>query len=152
MPTIAPSYLYAIFALIAVSSILISSFASYTTALRAIPEAEQLRNLLRQIASEGFELMTIVGTTNSSLETTLRLPSAIGSKQYWIRLRNEPAESWIEGSLGTIHEGAGAHRVFLPRTVSASGNYSSGWGPAILSCSLNNSAVILLLKSWRNTR
>jgi hypothetical protein len=150
VPTIAPSYIYAIFALIAVSSILISSFASYATTLRAIPEAEQLRNLLSKIASKGFALVTLAATTNSTSETTLRLPSTIGSKPYWIRLRNESAKSWAEGSLGIIHEGAGTHQALLPKSVIASGNHSSTWGPALLRCYLNHSDVVLTLKAWRN--
>lgn len=150
MPTIAPSYIYAVFALVTVSSILISSFASYTTTLRAIPEVGQLKNLLSKIAAKGFELITLVTTTNSTSETTLRLPSRIGNKQYWIRLRNESARSWIEGSLGAMHEGDGTQQVFFPKMVSASGNHSSAWGPAILRCHLNNSAVTLVLQAWGN--
>jgi hypothetical protein len=38
MPAIASSYVYAFFALICVSSILISAFAAYATTLRTIPE------------------------------------------------------------------------------------------------------------------
>jgi len=149
MPAIAPSYLYAFFALVAVSTILISSFSAYAATLRTMPEMEQLENLLNCIASKGYELITLTTVTNSTSEAVLQLPSAIGNKQYWIRLRNMTSKAWIEGALGSIQKGNIANRVYLPKTVSALGNYSSGYGPAVLKCYMNGSTVNLHLNTWR---
>lgn len=105
--------------------------------------------MLNRIASKGYELITLTTVTNSTSEAVLQLPSAIGNKQYWIRLRNMTSKAWIEGALGSIHKGNIANRVYLPKTVSALGNYSSGYGPAVLKCYMNGSTVNLHLNTWR---
>ena len=150
MPTIAPSYLYAIFALITVSGILIFSFAAYASTLRAIPEFEQLENLLDYIGSKSYELVVLTTVANSSSEATLPLPSAIGNRQFWIRLKSESSGTWVEGALGLIHEGNVTSRIYLPKSVSAFGNYSSGYGPALLECYITNSTINLYLSAWRD--
>ena len=152
MPTLAPSYIYAFFALVAVSSILVSSYATYTTVLRTIPEIEQLKNLLNHVASKGYELAALTAATNSTLEATLQLPTSIGNKQYWIRLRNEGSKAWVEGALGTIHAGNVTNRVYLPNTVVAIGNYSSGYGPVLLESHLDGATITLRLSSWRDSQ
>ncbi|MFQ6068534.1 MAG: hypothetical protein ACE5KD_03220 [Candidatus Bathyarchaeia archaeon] len=148
MPTIAPSYIYSFFALVAVSSILISSFAAYATTLRTIPEMEQVENLLNHVASKGYELIILTITANTTSEAILLLPSTIGNKHYWIRLRNESLQAWVEGALGSILEGSITNRVYLPKRIFAFGNYSSGHGPALLECYMNGSTVNLYLTSW----
>jgi hypothetical protein len=117
MPAIASSYIYAFFALISVSSILISSFAAYAATLRTIPEIEQLRNLLEFVAAKGCELVALTSTTNATSKATIQLPSSIGSKQYWVRLGSESTKAWVEGALGKIHEGRVVDRVYLPRAL-----------------------------------
>ncbi len=149
MPAIASSYIYAFFALIAVSSILISSFAAYATTLRTIPEMEQLENLLHHVASKGLELVSLTAATNSTSEAILRLPSSIGNRQYWVRLRGDSSKAWAEGALGTIHEGSVANRVYLLKAVSVQGSYSSGYGSAVLECYVNGSVINLHLRTWR---
>ncbi len=149
MPTIAPSYIYAFFALVTVSSILISSFGAYAATLRTIPEREQLENLLKLIASKGYELITLTTAANSTSQAVLQLPTTIGTKQYWIRLSNESSKTWVEGALGLIHENSITNRVYFPKTISAYGNYSSGYGPAVLECYVNGTIITLHLTSWR---
>lgn len=151
MPAIAPSYIYAFFALIAVSSILISSFAAYTATLRTIPEREQLENLLNFVASKGCELVALATATNSSSKAVLQLPTAIGNRQYWVRLRNDSSKAWVEGALGSMHEGNVFNRVYLPKTVTVLGSYSSDHGPAVLECSTNSSKINLHLSAWRES-
>ena len=151
MPTIAPNYIYAFFALIAVSSILISAFAAYATTLRTIPEIEQLENLLSHIATEGYKLITLTMVTNSTSEVTLQLPSTIGNKRYWIRLCNESTKAWVEGGLGDIQKLTVQNRIYLPKTVSASGHYSSSHGPASLECEMNGFTIKLYLRNWRES-
>jgi hypothetical protein len=150
MPAIAPSYIYAFFALISVSSILISSFAAYATTLRTIPEMEQLRNLLEFVAAKGCELVALTAATNSTSKATIQLPSSIGSKQYWIRLESDSTKAWVEGALGEIHEGRVVDRIYLPKAISVSGNYSSSYGPGVLECYMDVSTVHLRLSTWRD--
>ncbi len=149
MPAIAPSYIYAFFALITVSGILISSYGAYTATLRAIPEVEQMENLLNHVAAKGYELITLTTATNSTSDAVLQLPSTIGNKHYWVRLRNESSETWVEGALGSIHEYNIANRAYLPKAVSVFGEYSSESGSAFLECYMNSSTVNLRLSSWR---
>jgi hypothetical protein len=149
MPTVAPSYIYAFFALVAVSTILISAFSAYAATLRTIPEKEQLENLLNYIASKGCELVALATTANATSRVVLQLPESIGNKHYWARLRNEDSRTWVEGALGPIQDGDGNSRAYLPKSVLASGNYSSRDGPAILECSLTASTVHLHLSLWR---
>ena len=151
MPTIAPNYIYAFFALIAISSILISAFATFATTLRSIPEIKQLENLLNHVAAEGYELIALTTVTNSTSEATLQLPSTIGNKRYWIRLCNESSKAWVEGALGEIHKNNMQNRVYLPKTVSAFGNYSSSHGPASLECKMTGSTISLHLKTWEES-
>ena len=110
---------------------------------------EQLENLLNHIASKGYELITLTTATNSTSEAVLQLPSTIGIKQYWIRLSSESSKAWIEGALGSIHESSQRNRVYLPKTVSVLGNYSSAYGPAILECYVNDSTIHLHRSTWR---
>lgn len=148
MPVIAPSYIYSFFALVTISSILIAAFSSYTSTLRRIPEAEQLRTLLDHVASKGYELMALAAATNSTSMAVLQLPSAIGNRDYWIRFRTEATRAWVEGSVGSTNLNAATDQVFFPKQVYAQGNYSCGYGPAFLECFANGSRINLLLRAW----
>ena len=149
MPVLATGYIYAFVALLTVSSILISSFSAYAATLRTIPEIEQLRNVLEHVATKGYELAALTAKTNSTSQAVLRLPSAIGAKQYWIGLRGDLSKTWVEGALGPIRRGNVNNRVYLPNPISAIGNYSSSRGPAVLECRMNGSTIILDLRTWR---
>lgn len=147
MPSIVSGHIYTFVALAAVSTILIATLNAYTTSLRAIPEAEQLRNLLNHLASKGNELLTIATTTKSSTKVFLQLPTTIGSHQYWLRACSDSSAAWLEGSLGQKSEEAASYRVFLPQGTSASGHFVGGYGPAILESYMNGSAPQLNLSS-----
>lgn len=151
MPSVVPSHIYAFFALIAVSTILISAFSAYAVNLRTIPEKEQLENLLNHIASKGYELVTLAIATNATSRTILQLPSTIGNKQYWARLRNEDSRAWVEGALGSTQEGNANSRSYLPKSVLARGKCTSNSGPAVLECYLNASTIHLHLFLWRES-
>ena len=131
------------------SSILISSFSVYATSLRNIPEEAQLIRVLTQVAAEGCKLVTLTSRTNATSEVVLSLPTVIGNKQYWIRLRNESSSAWFEGALGSIHTGNPRNRVHLPNNVSVEGNYSSYDGRALLQCNKEGSLINLRLTSLR---
>jgi hypothetical protein len=139
--------LYTFIALVAIGTILIFSFSSYASTIRAAPEIESLQNILDHIAAEGNELITLVTTTNSTAHLIVQLPSAIGNQEYWIRVRNDSSKAWLEGGLGQIRNSETAYRVFFPEKMSTSGYYLGGYGPAILECYMNGSVPQLNLNS-----
>jgi type II secretory pathway pseudopilin PulG len=134
-------------AMAAVGALLVATVSAYTTTIRTASETEQLENLLSYVAARGSELTTLVAATNSSTQSSLQVPAAIGYKQYWLRARNDSSTAWIEGSFGEIVEKTAPNRVFLPKGTSASGYYVAGYGPAILSAYINGSTVQLKLAS-----
>ncbi len=147
MPSITPSYLYTFVALIAISSMLIFSFMAYADALRAPLEAKQLKNLMDYVASKGTELLTLTSTTNATTETYLQMPTAIGDKQYWLRLRNNSAEIWLEGGFGNTPTEDAELRIYLPSEASATGYYRGGYGAAHLKCHFGSGVLQIILTS-----
>ena len=139
MPSIALNHLYTFVALTTVSILLVSSYSFYASTLRTIPEIEQLKNILDQVAAKGNELLTLVTTTNSAAHTTMQLPPTIGNREYWIRIRNDTSNVWIEGALGQIDESGRKYNIFLPGKASTSGYYIGGYGPAMLECNMSDS-------------
>ena len=149
MPSIIPSYVYMFVAMLAVGTLLIFSFSSYATTLRSIPETEQLDNLLNHVAAKATQLITTT-TANSNTQVYLNLPTRIGDRQYWICLRNDALQSWIEGGFGNYWNGTTSHKLFLPEKPAATGHYVSEFGPAVLKCRVNGSVLQLFLISARD--
>jgi len=147
LPSVASSHLYTFLALTIVSTLLVFSFSSYASTVRTLPEIEQLRNILDHVAAKGNELLTLVTTTNSTVQTFVQLPTTIGYREYWIRIRNDTSNAWVEGALGKIGDGGTEYLVFFPKKVSTSGCYIGGYGPAILECYMNGSIPQLNLSS-----
>jgi len=139
LPSIALNHLYTFIALTIVSILLISSYSSYANTLQTIPEIEQLKNILDHVAAKGNELLTLVTTTNSTAHTIMQLSPTIGNREYWIRIRNDTSNVWVDGALGQIDESGRTYRVFLPGKASTSGYYIGGYGPAMLECYMNGS-------------
>jgi hypothetical protein len=148
MPTIAPNQIYSFFALVTISSILLTSFAAYATTLRYLPENEQLNNLMKQITNIGYELITLTETTNATSKVTLQLPTRIGTRGYWVRLANDSQQTWIEGALSSELQGNLTNRVYIIPFVEATGSHTSENGVAFLECYLNNYTAILHLGTW----
>jgi type II secretory pathway pseudopilin PulG len=134
-------------ALAVIGALLVATVNSYAGTLRNTSEAEQLRNLLSQVASKGIELVTLTMSTNSSAAASVHLPASIGTQQYWIGARNDSSSAWIEGSLGKVIAGEVANKIYLPKTVSAAGHFVSGYGSAILQTYMNGSTPQLDLSS-----
>jgi hypothetical protein len=147
VPSIATSHFYTFVALTTISTILIFYFSAYASSTRATPKVEVLKEILDHVAAEGNQLVTLVTTTNSTAHLTVQLPSAIGNQEYWIRVRNDSSEAWIEGGLGHTMNDETSLRVFLIGKISTSGHYLSGYGPAILECYMNGSVPQLNLSS-----
>jgi hypothetical protein len=103
--------------------------------------------MLDDFAAKGNELLTLAIATNSTVRTIIQLPATIGNQEYWIRVRNDTSNAWIEGALGQIRENRTTYQVFLPRKASTSGYYMSGYGSAMLECYMNGSILQLNLNS-----
>lgn len=123
------------------------AFSYYTSTLRAIPEIEQLKNILDHVVAKGNELLTLTITTNATVNIVVQIPSSIGHRQYWIQVRNDTSNAWLEGALGHIEESRTTYKVFFPGKASTSGHYISGYGPALLECYMNGSIPQLNLGS-----
>lgn len=147
MPSTIPSHIYTMIALAVIGALLVATVNSYTSTLRSTSEIEQLRNLLSQVAAKGSELTTLAASTNSTAKTSVQLPASIGTKQYWIRARNDSSDVWMEGALGRTTEEEALNRVYLPRGISAIGYVLSGYGSAILEAYMNGSIPQLNLYS-----
>lgn len=120
--------------MIAVSTLLVMSFMAYANVLRVSSEAKQLADIVDHVAARSAELLTLALVTNSTNEAYVQMPAAIGSKQYWLQLRNDSARIWIEGGLGNVPvEGSEIH-AFLPGKGRASGHYIGGYGAACIRC------------------
>jgi hypothetical protein len=130
-----------------VSSLLVFSFIAYADVLRFASEIKQLENLMGGVAAKGTELLTLTLTTNASTEAYLQMPTVIGNKQYWLRIRNNSARAWLEGGFGaTLIDGTDL-RVYLPEEASASGHYVGGYGAAHLKCYFDVGVPRILLES-----
>jgi hypothetical protein len=147
LPSIAPSYLYTFVALIAVSSLLVSSFMAYANTLRVSSEVKQLENLMNYVAAKNTELLTLASTTNAATEAYLQMPTTIGDKQYWLQLRNDSKEAWLEGGLGNTPVEETELRIYLPKEASATGYYIGGYGAARLKCYVNAGVLQIQLSS-----
>lgn len=146
MPSTATSFLCTFIGLVIVGAALTGSMGYHAISLRAAPETAQLKKTLSHVAAKGSELLTLVTTMNSTVRVYLQLPSKIGDKAYWVRVRNDSLHAWLEGSLG-LPSGPGRYRVFFPGRVSASGCYIGGYGAAELECYMNGSVPQINLVS-----
>jgi len=147
LPSIVSSYIYTLVALTAVSALLLYSLNSYTLTLRNTSETDQLRNILKGVAAKADEILTLVTATNSSLRVYLNLPTTIGDRQYWMRIRNDSSSAWIEGSLGQMFEGNAELRVLISSKASTSGYFTSVHGQALLQGYMSGSTPQLNLTS-----
>lgn len=145
MPTLTPSFLYTFIAMIAVSTLLVASFMVYTNTLRTSSEAKKLQNLIDIVAAKGTELLTLTLATNASAESFIDMPAAIGEKQYWMQLRNDFANVWLEGGLGNMPGEGAEMRVYLPTQASANGSYVAGFGVAHLKCEVSEGFPHMML-------
>ena len=147
LPSTIPSHIYTMIALAVVGALLVATVNSYTSTLKSTSEIEQLRNLLSQVAAKGSELITLTAFTNSTAETSVQLPASIGIQQYWIRVRNDSSNAWVEGALGQLTEEEAPNKIYLPKGVNAKGHFASGYGSAILETFMNGSIPHLNLSS-----
>jgi len=147
LPSITPSYLYTLIALMAVSSLLVFSFMAYVDALRFSSEVKYLRNLMDYVATKSTELLTLTLTTNTTADTFLQMPATVGNKQYWFLLHNDSAKTWLEGGFGNTPLNGTDLRIYLPEEASATGYFISGYGAAHLKCYISSGVPQIQLTS-----
>jgi hypothetical protein len=147
LPSIVSSYIYTLVALTVVSALLLFSLNSYTFTLRNTSETAQLKNILNGVAAKANQILTLVTVTNSSLTVYLALPTTIGDQHYWMRIRNDSSNAWVEGALGQMFEGYAELRVLIPSKPSTSGYFISAQGQALLQGYMNRSTSQLNLAS-----
>jgi len=137
LPSIIPSYIYTLFAMILVGALLVVAFTFSTENLRNQAETQQLKKVAEYVAAKGCELVSAskVGIIDSNF--TLNVPVLIGNQQYWIRLENDSSSAWVETGFGTVLSGTG-QQVLMPLQVSASGTYISEYGVPVLQCNFSN--------------
>jgi hypothetical protein len=144
VPSIIPSYVYTFFALSIVGTLLICTFSAFAVSVKQDVETEQLINLLEYVAAESCELISTATTNNSTATVRMLLPSHVGEKGYWIQLRNDSSNAWIEGGLGTTPVQTSLN-IFVPGVVAASGLYTSRYGFAELECQIQGTVTFLNL-------
>jgi len=147
MPAITLSYLYTFFALIAVSSILLTTFMGYASAIRLSSETRKLAELMDCVAAESIRLLTLASALNASAETLIQAQASIGGRQYWIAFKNDSARVWLEGGFGNNPAENGEVRVYLPCTAEAHGFYVGGYGAICLKCSVEASTPRIAISS-----
>ncbi|MGB9675908.1 MAG: hypothetical protein ACPL0C_01810 [Candidatus Bathyarchaeales archaeon] len=133
MPTIAASHLYTFAALIAVGSLLTTSFMVYANTIRETSENKKLEELMNLVAANSIRLITLTLSINASTETFLQLPARIGDKNYWIKMENDTSKAWLKGGFGS-NPTEGTLQTSLAKNVLAAGFYVSGYGAARLRC------------------
>ncbi|MFB0543169.1 MAG: hypothetical protein ACETVR_00150 [Candidatus Bathyarchaeia archaeon] len=149
MPSVPTNYYYTLLSLAAVGTLLLCSFQVYDDQIRGASEAAALMRVLESVAAEGCELLSLVSATNSSAQLFIQLPSRIGERLYWMRLRSAPAGAWLEGGFGEEWSGEPECRVYLPKGISASGSYAGGEGTLRLRCYVAGSNLHLELSAQR---
>ncbi|MEM3731812.1 MAG: hypothetical protein QW667_07740 [Candidatus Bathyarchaeia archaeon] len=147
MPPIAPSHLYTIIALMAVSTLLTSSFTAYTSTLRFSSEINSLKDLVSHVAAKCTELLTLTLATNATVEAYLQLPSTVGNLQYWIQFNNDSEMLWVEGGFGEKPTAYSEIRVYAPSGAFASGYYVGGFGKAYIKCRMGANVPEILLSN-----
>jgi mono/diheme cytochrome c family protein len=120
---------------------------AYADALRVSSEVKQLRNLMDYVAAKTTDLLALASTTTATTEADLQMPSAIGNKQYWLQLRNDSKEAWLEGGLGNTPVEETELRIYLPKEASATGHYVGGYGAACLKCHVSAGVLQIQLTS-----
>jgi hypothetical protein len=120
---------------------------AYANTLQFATEARRLKNLMDQVAAKCTELATLTMVTNATAEGFIQMPSAIGNKQYWLRLRNNSANAWIEGGFGSTALDGTDLRVYLPQETSAAGFFLGGHGAAHIECNAVAGALHITLGS-----
>jgi hypothetical protein len=150
MPSQATSYFYTIVAMGVVALMITNAFKLQVAGLKAVSERHELRELLEAVASEATELIAFTEATNATAKVSLRTPTLIGDKEYWIRLYSDASEAWVEGAFGEPWSGNPDYRVELPWGISADGTYRGGFGTLMMNCTIQGGDPTVTLGRWES--
>lgn len=144
MPSIVPSYVYTLFASVAVGALLICFAGLSTINIRNEAEDQQLENIAEYIATKCSDLISAKTVSNVTTTLTLSIPSLVGNERYWIRLANDTSQAWVESGYGTTPQQS--ERKFpVPFKALTYGSCVSGSGPVILECFAIDTTICLEL-------
>ncbi len=146
MPSLIPSYVYSLFAALIVGSIVVYTCSLSTLNIQNQAEEQRLANITEYVALESMTLLSHSPEDDWNMTAFLDMPYQIGNQRYWIQIRKDSSNVWIESGFGTTI-GSGYSRVCLPANVEASGSFLSGLGRAVLQCQSENQVVTLTLTS-----
>ncbi|MGB8780004.1 MAG: hypothetical protein WCD81_05070 [Candidatus Bathyarchaeia archaeon] len=142
MPSIIPSYVYTLFACIAVGALLIYASSLSSISVKNEADLQELKNIADYVAATSFELVSSTQTNNLTANLMLSIPSTVGNQRYWVQLDNDSFRSWVNIGFGTTPQTSG-QRTYIPSEVSAFGDYVSGAGIPVLRCYSDGSATYL---------
>jgi hypothetical protein len=144
LPSIIPSYVYALFASAIVGTIIVSACGLSISNVKRQAEEQQLSSITNYIASESLQLISETAPENLTTTILLNLPTSIGGQMYWVRLANDTTTAWVDVGFGIPAE-AGGNRMIMPSDVSASGTFRSSSGFALLRCYSDSEGVHLTI-------
>jgi hypothetical protein len=105
---------------IIVGTIIITMCGLATANIKADAEKQQLSNIAEYVATKSMEAMSNPPSDNFTLTSSLVIPPLIGNQRYWVRIRNDSSNAWVEAGLGSI-VATSKQVAFIPSEVSASG-------------------------------
>jgi hypothetical protein len=142
LPSIIPSYVYTLFACMAVGALLIYASSLSSISVKNEADLQELKNIADYVATTSFELVSSSQTNNLTANLMLSIPATVGNQRYWIQLDNDSFRSWVNIGFGTTPQTSG-QRTYIPSEVSAFGDYVSGAGIPVLRCYNDGSATYL---------
>ena len=148
MPSQATNYFYTLAAMGVIALIITNVFELQVNQIETSAERRELMEILKVVASEGTELITLTESIGASTRITLHLPQRVGDKHYWLRLRTSMEGSWIEGGFGEPSTGTPELRVYLPWNMTSMGTYNGGYGKLSLKCTNDAGDHQLILNRW----
>ncbi len=146
MPTIIPSYVYALFAALIVGAIIVYSCSLVALNIKNQASMHQLRNIDEYVATQSLVALSHTIEENQSSTQFIDVPSQVGNQIFWIQISNDSSSAWVESGFGTTVTSSDLH-IDIPAAVNASGTFVSGSGRAILQCHFENQIATLTLTS-----
>ena len=144
MPSIIPSYIYAIFASVIISGLIIGASGAITLNIKHEAEVKQLINIADYVRTKSTDIISHQPQESLSSTSYLNIPTSIGNQRYWIKLSSDSSKAWITAGFGTVITSSDK-QLEIPFDAFASGEYVSGSGFALLKCDSDGSTTRLVL-------
>jgi hypothetical protein len=144
MPSIIPSYVYTLFACMAVGALLIYAASVSSVSVTNEADLQELNNIAEFVAVKGYALASMTLINNLTANVVLNVPAAVGNQIYWLRLDNDTSSSWVSIGFGTVPQISG-QQTYMPAKVFANGTFVSDTGMLVLKCYLEGSSTFLQL-------